>query len=115
MSGVGPEVPTRGDRKLSGRASGPSAVQFADRKPLGHDDGVRAAHDPSAPPAAWETASMVAPVLALEPLRDEDERHPASRELVGLGTAAQAPTRNRNHNGYVLRWDGRAILFDPGE
>jgi len=38
-----------------------------------------------------------------------------SRELVVLGTASQAPTRSRNHNGYVLRWDGRGVLFDPGE
>jgi ribonuclease Z len=34
---------------------------------------------------------------------------------VVLGTASQVPTRWRNHNGYVLRWDGEAILFDPGE
>jgi len=39
----------------------------------------------------------------------------SSRELVVLGTASQAPTRYRNHNGYVLRWDGESILFDPGE
>lgn len=32
-----------------------------------------------------------------------------------LGTASQAPTRTRNHNGYLLRWDGRGFLFDPGE
>jgi len=38
-----------------------------------------------------------------------------SRELVVLGTASQVPTRTRNHNGYLLRWDGEAILFDPGE
>jgi ribonuclease Z len=37
------------------------------------------------------------------------------RELTVLGTAAQTPTRLRNHNGYVLRWDDEAILFDPGE
>lgn len=37
------------------------------------------------------------------------------RELVVLGTSSQTPTRTRNHNGYVLRWDGDAILFDPGE
>lgn len=37
------------------------------------------------------------------------------RELVVLGTASQAPTRDRNHNGYLLRWDGHHILFDPGE
>jgi ribonuclease Z len=39
----------------------------------------------------------------------------SARELVVLGTASQAPTRYRNHNGYLLRWDGDAILFDPGE
>lgn len=32
-----------------------------------------------------------------------------------LGTASQVPTRHRNHNGYLLRWDGEGILFDPGE
>ncbi len=32
-----------------------------------------------------------------------------------LGTASQVPTRHRNHNGYVLLWDGEGILFDPGE
>ncbi|GIF19265.1 ribonuclease Z [Actinoplanes tereljensis] len=37
------------------------------------------------------------------------------RELVILGTASQVPTRHRNHNGYVLRWDNEVILFDPGE
>ncbi|MGY1671493.1 ribonuclease Z [Geodermatophilus sp. SYSU D00710] len=39
----------------------------------------------------------------------------AGRELVVLGTASQAPTRTRNHNAYLLRWDGRGFLFDPGE
>src|SRR3954453_21219109 len=39
----------------------------------------------------------------------------SERELVVLGTASQAPTRHRNHNGYLLRWDGEALLFDPGE
>jgi ribonuclease Z len=39
----------------------------------------------------------------------------SSRELVVLGTASQSPTRQRNHNGYLLRWDGEGILFDPGE
>jgi ribonuclease Z len=37
------------------------------------------------------------------------------RELVVLGTSAQTPTRERNHNGYILRWDDEVILFDPGE
>ena len=39
----------------------------------------------------------------------------AVRELVVLGTASQVPTRTRNHNGYLLLWDGRGYLFDPGE
>lgn len=39
----------------------------------------------------------------------------SARELVVLGTASQAPTRHRNHNGYLLRWDGFGVLFDPGE
>jgi ribonuclease Z len=25
------------------------------------------------------------------------------------------PTKARNHNGYLLRWDGHGVLFDPGE
>lgn len=25
------------------------------------------------------------------------------------------PTRTRNHDGYVLLWDGEGLLFDPGE
>ncbi|WP_137812878.1 ribonuclease Z [Gandjariella thermophila] len=37
------------------------------------------------------------------------------RELVVLGTASQVPGRRRNHNGYLLRWDGEGLLFDPGE
>ncbi|HET9169091.1 MAG TPA: ribonuclease Z [Actinospica sp.] len=37
------------------------------------------------------------------------------RELIVLGTASQVPTRTRNHNGYFLRWDQDAFLFDPGE
>jgi ribonuclease Z len=39
----------------------------------------------------------------------------SNRELVVLGTASQAPTRSRNHNGYLLHWDGEGFLFDPGE
>jgi ribonuclease Z len=37
------------------------------------------------------------------------------REVTILGTASQVPTRHRNHNGYLLRWDDEVILFDPGE
>ena len=32
-----------------------------------------------------------------------------------LGTAGQVPTRDRNVNGYLLRWDDESLLFDPGE
>lgn len=32
-----------------------------------------------------------------------------------LGSASQAPTRHRNQNGYLLRWDAEGLLFDPGE
>ncbi|MGC9670378.1 ribonuclease Z [Planosporangium sp. 12N6] len=39
----------------------------------------------------------------------------SGRELVVLGTGSQVPTRHRNHNGYLLRWDGAGLLFDPGE
>ncbi|TVZ04526.1 ribonuclease Z [Trebonia kvetii] len=39
----------------------------------------------------------------------------SNRDLVVLGTASQAPTRTRNHNGYFLRWDDEGLLFDPGE
>lgn len=39
----------------------------------------------------------------------------SSRELIVLGTASQVPTRFRNHNGYLLRWDDEGLLFDPGE
>jgi ribonuclease Z len=39
----------------------------------------------------------------------------SNRELVVLGTASQTPTRARNHNGYLLRWDSEGLLFDPGE
>ncbi len=39
----------------------------------------------------------------------------SDRELAVLGTASQAPTRSRNHNGYLLLWDDEGLLFDPGE
>ena len=39
----------------------------------------------------------------------------SNRDLVVLGTLSQAPTRYRNHNAYLLRWDEQGFLFDPGE
>jgi ribonuclease Z len=39
----------------------------------------------------------------------------STRDLVILGTSSAVPTKARNHNGYLLRWDGHGILFDPGE
>lgn len=38
-----------------------------------------------------------------------------ARELVALGTGSQVPSRTRNQNGYLLRWDAEGLLFDPGE
>ena len=32
-----------------------------------------------------------------------------------MGTGSQVPTRERNHNGYFVRWDEQGFLFDPGE
>lgn len=32
-----------------------------------------------------------------------------------MGTASQVPTRERNHNGYFIRWDDEGFLLDPGE
>ncbi|WBQ06666.1 ribonuclease Z [Kribbella sp. CA-293567] len=37
------------------------------------------------------------------------------RELVVLGTSSQVASRERNQNGYFLRWDTEGFLFDPGE
>lgn len=39
----------------------------------------------------------------------------SAREIIALGTSSQVPTRYRNHNGYLLRWDEHGLLFDPGE
>src|SRR5438034_1111465 len=35
-----------------------------------------------------------------------------AREFVVLGTASQAPTRLRHHNGYLLRWDAEGVRLD---
>ena len=37
------------------------------------------------------------------------------RDLTILGCASQQPTRMRNHGGYLVRWNGEGLLFDPGE
>lgn len=39
----------------------------------------------------------------------------SARDLLVLGSASAVPTKTRNHNGYLLRWDGHGLLFDPGE
>ena len=38
-----------------------------------------------------------------------------SIKLLALGTSSQVPTRKRNHNGYLFRFDDVDFLFDPGE
>lgn len=37
------------------------------------------------------------------------------RDLTILGCSSQQPTRFRNHGGYLFRWNGEGLLFDPGE
>jgi ribonuclease Z len=39
----------------------------------------------------------------------------STREFIALGTSSQVPTRERSHNSYLLRWEGKGFLFDPGE
>src|SRR2546421_113610 len=39
----------------------------------------------------------------------------SAKTFFALGTASQVPTRERNHNGYFVRWDKQGFLFDPGE
>ncbi len=39
----------------------------------------------------------------------------SARQILVLGTASQAPTRQRSHNSCALRWDDQLVLFDPGE
>lgn len=39
----------------------------------------------------------------------------SEKAFFAFGTSAQVPTRERNHNGYFLRWGAEGILFDPGE
>lgn len=39
----------------------------------------------------------------------------SERRLIVLGTASQVPARERNQNGYILRFDDEGLLFDPGE
>jgi len=39
----------------------------------------------------------------------------SARDLIILGCSSQQPTRARNHSGYLFRWNGEGLLFDPGE
>jgi len=39
----------------------------------------------------------------------------STRDLTILGSGSQVPTRHRNHNGYLIRFDGEGLLIDPGE
>ncbi len=39
----------------------------------------------------------------------------SERTVFILGTAAQVPTRERNHHGCFVRWDAEGLLLDPGE
>lgn len=37
------------------------------------------------------------------------------RDLVVLGCSSQQPTRMRNHGAYLIRWNNKGFLIDPGE
>ncbi len=37
------------------------------------------------------------------------------RDLTILGCSSQQPTRKRNHGAYLVRWNEKGFLFDPGE
>lgn len=37
------------------------------------------------------------------------------KDITILGSSAQQPTRDRNHGGYLVRWNEEGLLFDPGE
>ncbi len=39
----------------------------------------------------------------------------SNKELVILGCSSQQPTRKRNHGAYLVRWNEKGFLFDPGE
>jgi ribonuclease Z len=39
----------------------------------------------------------------------------SNKTFFALGTASQVPTRERNHNGYFIRWNDEGFLLDPGE
>jgi ribonuclease Z len=43
------------------------------------------------------------------------ERIMSGFEFIALGTSSQVPTRERNQNAYLLRWNGSGFLLDPGE
>jgi ribonuclease Z len=46
---------------------------------------------------------------------EDEEGSMSIRDFTVFGSGSQVPTRNRNHNGYLLRFDGEGLLFDPGE
>jgi len=39
----------------------------------------------------------------------------SERQLMIFGCSSQQVTRQRNHSGYLVRWNGCGFLFDPGE
>jgi ribonuclease Z len=78
---------------------------------------TRGVRCPGADPMRWPggLASPARAVLGVKSGCGVGSGLVSNRELVVLGTASQAPTRARNHNGYLLRWDADGLLFDPGE
>ncbi|NGX62855.1 MAG: Ribonuclease Z [Candidatus Anoxychlamydiales bacterium] len=39
----------------------------------------------------------------------------SDKDIIILGSSSQQPTRNRNHGAYLIRWNEKGLLFDPGE
>ena len=37
------------------------------------------------------------------------------KDIIILGCSSQQPTRHRNHGAYLVRWNEKGFLFDPGE
>ena len=91
----------------SKRSSGPSWANGPCRPDVGRDGSTQLPLDADRPLRVFQ--------LGHGGIAPRPRTAMTARQLVVLGTASQAPTRYRNHNGYLLRWDGRSILVDPGE
>src|SRR5690606_14017450 len=114
----------RGSRRSSPRAAVCASPTSTGRTgPSTTSTGTRASTGPSSPSGSpprgsrtsrWRTAPSSSRTASPTRCSSPSAAGPV-RELVVLGTASQVPTRTRNHNGYLLLWDGEGLLLDPGE